>query len=75
MGHPAHFHLFKNLIKEFPKEQYLIVITNKDILSDLLPLEGYSFIELAQSVKQAVFFKFLKLLVSTFNLLKNNHKL
>ena len=71
MGHPAHFHLFKNLIKEFPKEQFLIVITNKDILSDLLISEGYSFIELAQkSTKQGFFSKFLKLLTSTFNLLK-----
>ena len=71
MGHPAHFHLFKNLIKEFSKEQYLIVITNKDILSDLLISEGYSFIELAQkNSNQGFFSKFLKLLISTFKLLR-----
>lgn len=37
-GHPAHYHLFKNTIKQLSKEgcQYEVLIKKKDILEDLL---------------------------------------
>ena len=38
LGHPAHFHLFKNVIKELKKREHRvsILIKKKDILEDLL---------------------------------------
>lgn len=45
LGHPAHYHLFKNIIKKLKenKSQIKIVIKKKDILEDLLKEEGSEF--------------------------------
>lgn len=45
MGHPAHFHLFKNtiiLLKEAGHD-VKILIKKKDILEDLLKNQGWDF--------------------------------
>jgi len=44
LGHPAHFHLFKNVIKNLKKNKndVLILIKKKDILEDLLKESGFS---------------------------------
>ena len=45
LGHPAHFHLFKNVIKRLIEDDYQIitVIKKKDILEDLLKNEGLEY--------------------------------
>ena len=45
LGHPAHFHLFKNIIKNLKENkcQIKILIKKKDILEDLLIEEGLEF--------------------------------
>ena len=45
LGHPAHFHLFKNTIKSLLNKGYKvdIIIKKKDILDDLLDHEGLSY--------------------------------
>ena len=48
MGHPAHFHLFKNtilLLKEAGHD-VKILIKKKDILEDLLKNQGWDFINI-----------------------------
>jgi hypothetical protein len=46
LGHPAHFHLFKNVIKQLHEHghQTLIIIKKKDILEDLLKNEGLKYV-------------------------------
>jgi uncharacterized protein len=46
LHHPAHFHLFNNLIKDFKKKGHEIIIlaTKKDILEELLRSEQYQYI-------------------------------
>jgi predicted glycosyltransferase len=47
LGHPAHFHLFKNLIKKFAHIHRVSVLTKKkDVLDDLLKNEGIPYINL-----------------------------
>ncbi len=44
LGHPAHFHLLKNVINNFRKNYtVLIVIVTKDILEDLVKSEKWSY--------------------------------
>lgn len=45
MGHPAHFHLFKNIIRNLERKgnQISILIKKKDILEDLLRNGKYSY--------------------------------
>lgn len=45
LGHPAHFYIFKNVLKSFEKRgvDYFIVIKKKDILEDILKESGYSY--------------------------------
>lgn len=45
LGHPAHFHLFKNMIKELDKKGFdvLILIKKKDVLEDLLLNAGLKY--------------------------------
>jgi len=45
LGHPAHFHLFKNVIKNLKKnkQDVIILIKRKDILEDLLKESGFSY--------------------------------
>tara|TARA_B100001123_G_C15252111_1_gene1003177 strand:+ start:689 stop:1732 length:1044 start_codon:yes stop_codon:yes gene_type:complete len=48
LGHPAHFHLFKNVILKLKEREHKILITakNKDVLHDLLDSSGFSFINI-----------------------------
>ncbi len=45
LGHPAHFHLFKNVIKALQEKghQAFILIKKKDVLEDLLVESGFKF--------------------------------
>ena len=45
LGHPAHFHLFKNVIRELQSENHVtfILIKKKDILEDLLKESGFDY--------------------------------
>jgi len=45
LGHPAHFHLFKNVINELKDKghQTFILIKKKDVLEDLLKENGYNY--------------------------------
>lgn len=45
LGHPAHFHLFKNLVQDFKAKghEVLIVIKTKDILEELCRSENWEY--------------------------------
>lgn len=45
LGHPAHYHLFKNVISKLEKNGHepLILIKEKDVLRNLLETSGFSF--------------------------------
>ncbi len=45
LGHPAHFHLFKNVIKELKANdhQIFILIKKKDVLEELLTASGFEY--------------------------------
>lgn len=45
LGHPAHFHLLKNVISQLKKKghQVIIVIKKKDVLEDLLKSSGFDY--------------------------------
>ena len=45
LGHPAHFHLFKNIIKKLEEhgDETLVLIKSKDILEELCLNEGINF--------------------------------
>ncbi|HNQ61375.1 MAG TPA: DUF354 domain-containing protein [Bacteroidia bacterium] len=46
LGHPAHFHLYKNAILSFRPEQVIVCIKSKDVLEKLLNESGISFINI-----------------------------
>jgi len=48
LGHPAHFHLFKNVIKRLLKNNHdiLIVIKKKDVLEKLLDESKYEYVNI-----------------------------
>lgn len=48
LGHPAHFHLFKNVIKQLQNHshQTVVIIKKKDILEDLLKNEGLKYVNI-----------------------------
>ncbi|MFM7683946.1 MAG: DUF354 domain-containing protein [Bacteroidota bacterium] len=75
MGHPAHFHLFKNLIFSLPEKDVLIVISNKDILKKLLEENKIKYQLLAEyGHKQSTFSKWIKLVRTTWKLLQITKK-
>lgn len=45
LGHPAHFHLFKNTIRSLQEKKYeiIVVIKKKDVLEELLINEGFTY--------------------------------
>ncbi len=70
LGHPAHFHLFKNVLRNFKnKEDYKIVITDKDVLKKLLEEENFEYVVLASSNANEGMFKKLKKMFSTSRIL------
>lgn len=58
LGHPAHFHLFKNTISILKEEGFetIIAIKKKDVLEDLLKNAGFSYINLLPSGRKDGFF-------------------
>ena len=53
IGHPAHFHLFKNLVKELRKNNHsvLLAVRDKDVLVSLLERDGFSYYLLSRAGK------------------------
>jgi predicted glycosyltransferase len=66
LGHPAHFHLYKELFKNLESDSYKIVITDKDVIKKLLDNENLSY-EIIGNSKQN---KIAKLFFSTVKLFK-----
>ena len=66
LGHPAHFHLFKNLILSFKRKSisFKIVINDKDILCDLLTEANLDYYLLANREERITRFSKLKRLVT-----------
>jgi uncharacterized protein len=54
LAHPAHYHLFKNIIKLLKQKGHTVLITikSKDVLSKLLVEEGVTFINVAVKVRK-----------------------
>ncbi len=63
LGHPAHFHLFKNTIADLQRDghQTYILIRKKDILEDLLKQSGLPYTNILPSGKKSLFTLMLRL--------------
>lgn len=63
LGHPAHFHLFKNTIADLQRDghQTFILIRKKDILEDLLKQANMPYKNILPSGKKSVFTLMLRL--------------
>lgn len=63
LGHPAHFHLFKNTIADLQHDGHetFILIREKDILEDLLKESGMPYINILPSGKKSIFTLMLRL--------------
>ncbi|TAH37958.1 MAG: DUF354 domain-containing protein [Bacteroidetes bacterium] len=46
LGHPAHFHLYKNAILSFPSDEIVVCIKSKDVLETLLKESGIEFLNI-----------------------------
>ena len=66
MGHPAHFHLFRNMINILKEKghEVLILIKKKDVLEDLVKTTGWQYINILpkgrNNSKFAIAFALLK---------------
>lgn len=72
LGHPAHYHLFKNIIKNLQKQEHtiFILIKKKDILEDLLKESKFSYYNiLPEGRKDNKFFIALGLIKQTLKVL------
>lgn len=56
LGHPAHFHLFRNTIADLQRDghQVYILIRKKDILEDLLKASGMPYVNILPSGKKSL---------------------
>lgn len=71
LGHPAHFHLFKNVIKSLNQNNHktYVLIKKKDVLEELLIESGIEFINiLPKGRKDLKIFIMLGLMLQTFRL-------
>ncbi len=61
LGHPAHFHLFKNLINLLIKNnnQVLITIKSKDVLEKLVQKSGYPYLNIYERTRKKNTFSIL----------------
>jgi predicted glycosyltransferase len=59
LGHPAHFHLYKNVFKQLDRDSFMVVITDKDVLKKLLDTEKVNY-EIIGNSKQNKIFKLIK---------------
>ena len=71
LGHPAHFHLFKNTIRYFKGkgDEVFVLIKKKDILEDLLESEGMPYINIFPKTRGASKFEMAR------TILKRNFRL
>jgi len=54
LSHPAHFHLFKHVIKYLQKKHEIKIVTkSKDVLSSLVENEGFNYINAQKKEKKA----------------------
>lgn len=58
MGHPAHYHLFKNVISNLQADGHIvyILIKKKDILEDLLKISGLSYVNILPNERSSSLF-------------------
>ena len=73
LGHPAHFHLFRCFINHFKAEgnEVKIVISDKDILRNLLEDQGYEYeILYTKKPNESLVDKGIKIISSSFRLRK-----
>jgi len=71
LGHPAHFHLFKNIIKALQKKQHnvIVLIKSKDILETLCVSEGLVYQNIYKkargesklAIAKSFFYKYLRI--------------
>lgn len=63
LGHPAHFHLFKNTIADLQRDGHetYILIRKKDILEDLLKESGMPYVNILPSGKKSAITLMLRL--------------
>ena len=63
LGHPAHYHLFKNTIADLQRDghQTYILIRKKDILEDLLKASELPYVNILPSGKKSAFTLLLRL--------------
>ncbi|MDP4268156.1 MAG: DUF354 domain-containing protein [Bacteroidota bacterium] len=66
LAHPAHFHLFKNVIYELKSRSHNVSITikSKDVLPDLLAEENLPYINIAPTVRKDSKLGIIKSLIS-----------
>ena len=70
LGHPAHYHLYKYVISELIQDGAIIkvVISEKDVLGELLQNAGIPFVRIATSFPdESLFSKAKKLYNSQLN--------
>jgi uncharacterized protein len=68
LGHPAHYHLFKNMITELSLHNHIIkvVITDKDILEELLKESNINYVKLSlKNGKEGLLSKAKKIIRTT----------
>ena len=73
LGHPAHFHLYKNVINNLTDRNVdvRIYIGTKDILSDLLDASGLGYIVITGNSRRSnLYSKFVKLVKSSITYYK-----
>ncbi len=70
LGHPAHFHLYKNAILSYPAEEVVVCIKSKDVLENLLQDSGIHFINIDNRISTNKKGKFFTLLISFRRMLR-----
>lgn len=63
LGHPAHYHLFRNTIADLQHDghQVYVLIRKKDILEELLQQSGMPYVNILPSGRKSAFTLFLRL--------------
>ena len=70
LGHPAHFHLFKNLIGHLKKQHNVIILARKkDVLLNLLERENIEYINLSKRKRKT------SLISAGLEILKRDYKI
>ena len=66
LGHPAHFHLYKNVIRSLKEKGHsiFILIKTKDILEQLLQEEGLEYVNIYSSVRGDTKYSIIKAIIT-----------